>query len=117
VRKQSLLDLGFIKHMARPNNVQARPKWVQKAWLGFFLFWLLALTGMFHQFAGSPGVVQYRDLNQLLHQTKQESIDLEFEMDRMRGVIQQLESNPVAQEREVRKVLGYVGDDEVVFDF
>ena len=35
----------------------------------------------------------------------------------LQQVLRELQENPIAQEREVRKILGYLGEQEVVFEF
>ena len=42
---------------------------------------------------------------------------IEERSDYLHHVARELESNTVAQEREIRKVLGYLGDQEAVFEF
>ena len=90
---------------------------IQKLWALFFSVWLLLLTGLLHPWINSPGLQQWLEIRHVLQEQSQEIKTIEVESARMSGVIRQLETNPVAQEREVRKILGYVDESEIVFDF
>ena len=88
-----------------------------KIWLFFFGFWALVLTGMFDPWIQSPGLKQWIRVRTALQDRRQEISDVEARSTMLRQVASQLESNPIAQEREIRKVLGFLGEHEVVFDF
>lgn len=90
---------------------------VHKFWIGCFVIWLVLLTGIFERWFGSPGLRQYLQVESLLTDSRQQSTDLEFEIARLKEIQPQLETNAMAQEREIRKVLGFLGPGEVVFEF
>ena len=90
---------------------------VNRIWLGFFIFWFLLLTGLFETWMKTPGLKQWVELHNLLSEKKQEIATIEAESARLKDTEHQLESNPVAQEREIRKVLGFVDQNEMVFEF
>lgn len=90
-----------------------------RLWGFFFGFWALLLTGMFEDFqvfGQSPGLKQWFRVKSALSQKRDEIAEIEARTQQLRTVAQQLESNPYAQEREIRKILGFLGDQEVVFD-
>lgn len=88
-----------------------------RVWLFFFGIWALLLTGMFDGWIQSPGLKQWIKVKSSLQARRQEIGDIEARSNMLQQVAVQLESNPIAQEREIRKVLGFLGDKEVVFDF
>jgi cell division protein FtsB len=88
-----------------------------QAWLIFFSLWALVLTGLFDPWIQSPGLRQWFRVRETLSDRRQEIAEIEARSTLLRQVASQLEANPVAQEREIRKVLGFLGDHEVVFDF
>lgn len=88
-----------------------------RIWLVFFGFWALVLTGFFEFWFPSPGLKQWYRVNASLQESRQQIDDVEARTKAMLHTASQLQSNSVAQEREIRKVLGYLGQDEVVFEF
>jgi hypothetical protein len=90
---------------------------VNRAWAFFFGFWALLLTGMFEPTIQSPGLKQWIRVKTALQAKRQDIADTEARSELLQVIAEQLESNPYAQEREIRKVLGFLGDQEVVFDF
>jgi hypothetical protein len=75
------------------------------------------LTGIFEPTLQSPGLKQWVRVQSSLADRRQEIADIESRSKFLTQVAEQLESNPYAQEREIRKILGFLGDHEVVFDF
>lgn len=98
-------------------------KWAGFFWACFFMTWAGLLTGLGAPKAKSvshsqgTGVVQILKLKNLKNQRQDEIKALESELLEVKAEILALKSSPVRQEREVRKVLGYVRKDELVFDF
>ncbi len=66
---------------------------------------------------GSPGVWQALQLRLLLDQRNATRTKLEKEMTAVEDEVSRLEKNAFVQERQIRRVLGYTGADEIVFDF
>lgn len=88
-----------------------------RAWLAFFGIWFILLSGMLDFWLQSPGLKQWFKVRSSLSDRRQETADIEIRTGVLQEVARQLESNSVAQEREIRKVLGYLGEQEVVFEF
>ena len=86
--------------MAKANKNQT--KTVNRIWLGFFAFWFLLLTGLFETWFKSPGLKQWIEINSLLNDKKQEIQTVEATTEEMKNNKRQLETNPAAQEREIR---------------
>jgi cell division protein FtsB len=94
-----------------------QPHQVRKLWFGFFGIWLLLVSGLLDFWIKSPGLKQWLQVELLVHKKRQEIAEIEAKSESFKNVAHQLESNPVAQEREIRKVLGYLGEQEIVFEF
>jgi hypothetical protein len=88
-----------------------------RIWLGFFAIWIILLSGLLDHFVHSPGLKQWYQVESSLRDARQEIATIESKTTLQLQVAHQLENNVVAQEREVRKVLGYLGDQELVFEF
>lgn len=88
-----------------------------RVWLAFFAIWLFFLTGLFDFWFQTPGLKQWYRVQSSLSLRRQEIADVEARTASLRQITTQLETNPVAQEREIRRVLGYLGEKEVVFEF
>ncbi len=88
-----------------------------KIWVVIFLTWALLLSGVFSPWMGPPGLIQSLRLKNLLQSKHELAQHIESERDRLEGEFILLESNRVVQEHEIRRVLGYVAQDEIVFDF
>lgn len=88
-----------------------------RLWLAIFGLWLILLSGIFAGLGGSPGVIQALRLQSLLSQKQTELATLEANVEAIGQESAELEKNPIVQEREIRKVLGYAGPDEIIFDF
>ena len=88
-----------------------------KVWVSVFAVWGILLSGVLASFVGSPGVIQAFGLNSLL-QSKQEQVEsLTHDIKRLQLEAIQLDKNKVVQQREIRRVLGYAAQDEIIFDF
>jgi hypothetical protein len=89
----------------------------QKLWIGFFSLWFVLLTGVLDFWIQTPGLKQWIQLQLLLSDRKKQIEEVEGESQYLKLVESQLEGNSVAQEREIRKILGYVDQNEIVFEF
>lgn len=89
-----------------------------KVWLGIFAFWFFLLSGVTHEIgAGSPGILQYLRLSHLLAERHAQVVATEAEIIRLEGEATALLGSRSTQEREIRKTMGYVGENEMIFDF
>lgn len=95
-------------------NLDARK--IKKMWFAFFGIWLVLVSGIFDFWLKSPGLKQWFQVELLVRKRRQEIADIEVKSAQFKNTAHQLETNPVAQEREIRKVLGYLGDQEIVFE-
>lgn len=87
-----------------------------RKWIILLGCWLLFLSGGFANFVGSPGILQAVRLNNLL-QEKTENLRLaKNELQKLRNEANLLENNPFAQMREIRRILGYAAQNELLFD-
>ncbi len=111
--------------MARttPSRTSPRSSWQlgwspTRIWLGIFGFWLFLLSGFTHEVGvGSPGLFQFVQLNALLKDRQAEVLAIEAEIAKLDGESQALQTSRTVQEREIRKTMGYVGENEMIFDF
>ncbi|NDF13706.1 hypothetical protein EB061_00045 [bacterium] len=90
---------------------------VDKVWIAFFSIWVVLLTGALDFWIQSPGLKQWWRVNTMLDVRRQEIDKVEEKTVLLQQVLRELQENPIAQEREVRKILGYLGEQEVVFEF
>ena len=88
-----------------------------RLWVATFAVWGLLLSGLLEDFTGSPGILQYSRLNHLLELKRADLDRAELDLAAMQQEREALDGNPAFLEREVRRVLGYVAPDELVFDF
>lgn len=86
-------------------------------WLGAFALWSFWLTGAMYTFTGAPGLIQWFRLQSMIYQKQQELTRYEAEIAELEAEALALQTNPTIQEKEIRKTLGYVGENEIVFDF
>jgi len=90
---------------------------IKKMWLGFFGIWLILVSGVLDFWIKSPGLKQWLQVELLVRKQRQEIATIEAKSESFKHIAYQLENNPIAQEREIRKVLGYLGEQEIVFEF
>lgn len=90
---------------------------ISRVWVGVFVLWSFALTGVLADYGGGPGVVQAMKLRRLLDQKEAQAAGIESEIAQLDSREDQLGNDSVLQEREIRKTLGYVASDEMIFDF
>jgi hypothetical protein len=90
---------------------------INRVWAAFFGIWLVLLSGLLDFWLKSPGLKQWYRVASALSDRRQEIDAIEGRSSHLQYVAKELETNAIAQEREVRKVLGYLGEKEVVFEF
>jgi hypothetical protein len=88
-----------------------------RIWGSFFLVWIVLLSGVLDFWVKSPGLKQWIKVNHQLDQKRLEIGAVEARTGLLLQVSRELQSNSAAQEREIRKVLGYLDEQEVVFEF
>src|SRR4051794_1816502 len=88
-----------------------------RCWLVLFILWSVILSGATADFVDSPGIAQALRLTSLLEMKKTELSKLRSQIQKLQFETAQLESNKYAQEREIRKVLGYAAQGDLIFDF
>jgi len=85
--------------------------------MAFFGVWLLILTGAFNRWTGGPGLIQWFRIHRIVEKKQAKLAELESEVMALSTEQVRLERSPVAQRREIRRVLGYLAPDEILFDF
>lgn len=88
-----------------------------KFWLVIFGFWALFLSGALARFLGTPGALQAIHLRSLLEEKQTLLVDLQADITHLQSEAAELERSKVVQRREIRRVLGYAANDELIFDF
>jgi cell division protein FtsB len=88
-----------------------------KLWTALFALWGLLLSGILASFVGSPGIIQALRLKSLLASKQAQIERMQNELIKLQNDAVQLDHGKVAQQREIRRVLGYAAADEIVFDF
>jgi len=82
-------------------------------WLAIFAIWTISLSGL----VGMPGVFQSLRLKSLLNSKETQINQIQGDVKRLQQEVLGLEKNKVIQKREIRRVLGYAAQDELIFDF
>ena len=88
-----------------------------RLWIGIFAIWAVFLSGILNNVVGSPGVLQALRLNSFLNSRKVQLTRLQETVQNLQTDAEQLEKSKTAQQREIRRVLGYASPDEIIFDF
>jgi 3-mercaptopyruvate sulfurtransferase SseA len=88
-----------------------------RIWGAFFFVWVLLLSGILDFWVKSPGLKQWIKVNGQLNQKRLEIGETEARTTLLLQISRELQSNTAAQEREIRKVLGYLDEQEAVFEF
>lgn len=88
-----------------------------RVWLALFGVWMLLLTGLLNPWLEGPGLVQWWRLESLLSQKHSRLAEIENEVLALSSEQVRLERSGATQQREIRRVLGYVRPDEIIFDF
>lgn len=90
------------------------------SWIVFFGLWFLFLTGFFEWFRPphqlSPGLWQAWQLRRYFHFKQKQERTLDEDIQSLQQKTEVLAHHPLAQEIEIRKVLGYAASDELIFD-
>lgn len=89
-------------------------------WLGIFGIWGLLLTGCFSaRLAGlvGPGALQAIRLQNLLQAKVDQLEKIQTRVNELQSEGDLIEQDPITQQREIRRVLGYAAQDELIFDF
>lgn len=105
---------GDSRRDARPP--QSSP-WPTRFWIGFFLVWALLISGLVENTFHAPGIFQVVELKKLESERREKMVLLETEIAAMQSETENLQKSVALQEREIRKTLGYVAEDEILFDF
>lgn len=101
-----------------PTFTRSLSRWTpNRIWVYAFGAWTLLLSGVFTPVTGTPGFAQWMKLRSLLDGKRQKIIELEERHAFLEDEIRRLEKSSAHQEREIRKVLGYVAPGELIFDF
>lgn len=110
---------SFTRILTVPFTLLRRFEWTpNRVWIGIFAFWFFLLTGVTYEMgAGSPGLLQFSRLNDLLKDRQSQLSDSDTELEKIEIEAVALEKSRVIQEREIRKTMGYVGENELIFDF
>ena len=88
-----------------------------RVWLGLFGAWVVLLSGILNPWIGGPGVIQWWRLESLLSQRQDRLTEVENQVLAQSSEQVRLERSVATQQREIRRVLGYVRADEMIFDF
>ncbi len=92
--------------------------WIfHKVWLCLFVIWFLLLSGVLSFLLGTPGIIQLVRLKNMHSLKEKQAQDLRETIESLEAERLRLEKNTAAQEQEVRRVLGYLAKDEIIFDF
>lgn len=94
-------------------------------WIAGFGVWLFVLSGVPHDigrrlglsFLRAPGFLQYTRLQQQVDRAQKDLQEARETVLSTQAFVRSLENDPKAQEREARRVLGWVSPEELVFEF
>lgn len=89
----------------------------KRLWGFIFAVWGVFLSGVLAGMVGSPGAIQALRLKSLLEAKQDQISQIEGEVHALEAEAGRLEKSRVAQEREIRRTLGYAAPDEIIFDF
>lgn len=89
----------------------------QVLWILGFGCWALVLSGVLTQITGSPGTLQLIRLQNLLYAKQNKIRKIQDDLQQLEKQASLLEKNKVTQVREIRRVLGYAAEDELIFNF
>ncbi len=95
-----------------------RRRWTpNRVWLTIFGIWLFWLSGALNFWVGGPGLLQWFGLKRLLSQQQALVSEAESQLMALSSEQVRLERSVATQQREIRRVLGYVHPNELIFDF
>lgn len=88
---------------------------IQKTWyvVGAAVLWLTWISGVF----GNNGILQASRLSDARHELTMRVKAMEAEKQRLEASLAGLHKDPVAQEKAIRETLGFVRENELVFEF
>lgn len=93
------------------------PAWPRRLWGSLFVVWCVFLSGLPAQWFGPPGAVQLLRVTSLYNSKIKEADLVEADIRRLENESDRLAKSSSAQEREIRRSLGYAAHDELIFDF
>lgn len=93
------------------------PTFIFRLWVVLFGFWIFFLSGLLSGITHTPGMLQSFRLKKLLASKEAQVHQMEEEIHALDAERNRLEKSKVAQDREIRRVLGYAASDEIIFDF
>lgn len=101
--------------MGLESRLSAERKPIPKKWiyLGVLAVWLISLSGVF----GNSGLVQAYKLSQVRRDMTLRIVALENEKARLQATLMGLESDSFIQEQTIRETLGFVRENELIFEF
>lgn len=95
-----------------------KSEWKKNAfWISFFSIWILLLTGVAFDYTSTPGMIQGLRLKALLSRKALQLAELEANLADLQWEHELFTRDASRQAAEIRQKLGYVGRDELVFDF
>jgi len=86
-------------------------------WLSVFGVWIFLLSGALNAWFRSPGLWQWFRLKSYLSTQQALVVEAENQLIALSAEQVRLERSGATQQQEIRRVLGYVRPDEVIFDF
>jgi cell division protein FtsB len=103
---------------SRSRPSQAAPSRVPLLlWGAITAGWLLLISGLFEERIGTPGLLQVLRLRSFLAEKQANVQRLEGELAQIEASIKRIDESPVVLDREIRKTLGYVAPEDLIFDF
>ncbi len=90
---------------------------IDRVWIAVFGIWLVLLSGILNRWTSSPGMLQWWSISRLASARHETVAQIETRIMELSSEQTRLEKSPVAQRREIRRVLGYLASDEILFDF
>lgn len=113
----------------RAIRIALKTSWPTRLWLTFFGVWMVLLSGGFSGFENgvkstrerladtAPGLLQYWRLQSMRTERMKFLEKLQNEIAELETEQVLLTQSPAAQERAIRKTLGYVREDEILVDW
>ena len=81
------------------------------------IVWFVLVSGVVTKWTGAPGLIQYIELSRLLSHKEKKLEKIQAESHELEKQKRLLTKSRAYQLNEIRKVLGYAGEDELIFDF
>lgn len=104
------------------NSSSRKPGWLGRLgphpfWAAFFGLWIVFLSGVLTPLFNTPGMIQLLRLRRVADEKQDQVNRYETELLQLQEEAALLERNRLAQQREIRKVLGYAAQGDLIFDF